>query len=262
MKKSNAGKCLSLICAFLFLFVLFSFAQETATNADGSNMLWKVSTEEGLQGYLVGSIHVVKPDIYPLNEAYQQAFDKSDVIGFELDFDSLQVKSRSLVPKLGFYPKGESLEGHISADTYQLLQQRLDSLGQSSARFRRMEPWFVSILIPRLQLQQAGYSGQSSIDNHFYIMAKEADKERMALETAEYQYKLFDGLSPELQEKFLKYTLQEAKRNLQLFDKMMSAWKSGNAEKLNEIMQGELKKITGAVSKIACSAQPQLGSPN
>lgn len=91
---------------------------------------------------------------------FKKAFDKWDVIGFELDFDSGQVKSQSLIPKLGFYPQGESLEKNISADTYQLLKNRLDSLGLPTINFQRMEPWLVSLTVPVLQLQRSGYSGQ------------------------------------------------------------------------------------------------------
>lgn len=75
-------------------------------------------------------------------------------------------------------------------------------------------------------------------------MAKEAGKERMALETAAYQFGLFDELSSELQEKFLKYSLQEAKKNLQTVDEMVNAWKEGNAGKLDEIMQGKMEEVS------------------
>lgn len=243
MKKWTTVRYLTLICALLFFFAGYSQAQES----QAANMLWKISDDEGLQGYLVGSVHLVKEDIYPLNKAYQQAFEKSDIVGFEINFDSAQVKSRSLIPKLGFYPEEQSLQENISPDTYKLLQQRLDSLGLPSARFNRMEPWLVSITVPVIQLQQAGYSGQSSIDSHFYEKAVKAGKERMAFETAEFQYRLFDNLSPELQEKYLKYSLQEASENLNDFDEMMSAWKTGDAQKLDELIQGSMQEVSGVL---------------
>lgn len=69
MKKTTVNKRLLLICSFLFLLVPFASAQDTS----GSHMLWKVSSDQGTEGYVVGSIHLVKPDIYPLDEAFQKS---------------------------------------------------------------------------------------------------------------------------------------------------------------------------------------------
>jgi len=57
----------------LLLFVLTALSQ--AQNTDSRHMLWKVSSDDGTEGYLVGSIHLGKQSMYPLGEAYQKAFE-------------------------------------------------------------------------------------------------------------------------------------------------------------------------------------------
>lgn len=73
MKKSLITKTLSLLLLCLVVFVPVVIGQEAIPNTD-RHMLWKVKTDEELEGYLVGSIHLMKPGIYPLDEVYQKAF--------------------------------------------------------------------------------------------------------------------------------------------------------------------------------------------
>ncbi len=107
-----------------------------------------------------------------------------------------------------------------------------------------MEPWFVAINITVMQLRKAGYSGQQGIDKHFYTKAKEAGKERVALESVAYQYNMFDNLSPDLQEQFLTYSIKDAKRNVETVDQIMSAWEVGNTDKLGKIIPEELQGVS------------------
>ena len=76
---------------------------------------------------------------------------------------------------------------------------------------------------------------------HFFDRAKEDSLTIEGLETAEYQLNIFDDLSPKLQEEYLKYTLKTADEAMSRIGEIIEAWETGNAEKLNEIMQGEMK---------------------
>ncbi len=239
MKQPKFIKLFSFL--FFIAFVPFANGQEAEGQAD-QHMLWKVSNEQGLQGYLVGSIHLMKPGIYPLDEVYQSAFKKSEVVVFELNFDSLMVNAMGLMRRLAIYPSGKSIKDALSTDTYMLLKNTLDSLGLPVARFNRMEPWLAAITVPSVQIRQAGYTGKSGIDWHFFSKAKKAGREIKALETAAYQFGLFDNLSPALQEKYLTYSLKHADETLQNIDEMASAWQHGNAEKIEQIMQGKMKE--------------------
>lgn len=210
-------------------------------------MLWKISSDKGTEGYLVGSIHIVKPDLYPLAEVYQEVFEKSDILGFEINLDSAQVKAQTLLPKLGFYSQDDNLKAHLSEETYQKVSQTSKSLGLPMASVDRMKPWLVAITIPVLEMQKAGYSQGSGIDQHFFTMAKKTNKKVMALETTEYQLNIFAELPPELQIKFLKYNLKSGKQNIEDIDKIVGYWKAGDGKKLDALMQGELKKFSKTV---------------
>ncbi len=246
MKKLAFIKQFLSLFLFLLAFVPLVNGQNSQNESD-RHMLWEVSSDNDTEAYLVGSVHLMKPSIYPLDEVYQEAFQQSDMLVFELNFDSVKVKMPGLIRELALYPPGESLKGALSPSTYKLLTTTLDSLGLPAARFQRMEPWLISIIIPGVEMRKAGYSGQSGIDLHFFNKAKEVGKEIMGLETAAYQFGLFDDLTPEMQEKFLKYSLQDIERNLQMIDEMVTAWEQGNAEKLESMMQAEMKETMPSI---------------
>ncbi len=230
------------LLALLFLAVPAAEAQDTTAADSGRHMLWKIASEGGAtEGYLVGSIHLMKPDAYPLGAAFDEAFAEADALVFELDLDSAQAQSQGLIGQMGMYPAGQSLETELSEETYATLQARAEELGLPLAQMQQMEPWVMSFVVPVMQIQRAGYNPQSGIDSHFFEKAKEAGKERIGLETAEEQMRLFDTLPAEKQEAFLKYSLQEAERNVEIIDEMVSAWKRGDAERLESIMQDEMQ---------------------
>ena len=48
--------------------------------------LWKIEHDQAVV-YLVGSVHVLKADDYPLPAAFQMAFDAAQITVFEVDLD-------------------------------------------------------------------------------------------------------------------------------------------------------------------------------
>jgi uncharacterized protein YbaP (TraB family) len=68
-----------------------------------------------------------------------------------------------------------------------------------------------------------------------------------ALETLEEQLRIFDDLSPEMQENLLRQSLQDAGRTVQMMDEMADAWTQGDIERLetmlNEAMQQDFPML-------------------
>ena len=227
------------------LFAGGSLAQDASDKTagqDGQHMLWRISSEAGTEGYLVGSVHLMKPDAYPLSEVFDEAFAASDLLVFEADQDSMAAQAQQLTMRLGLYPEGKTLQSELSAETYAALEARTAEIGLPLAQMQRLEPWMVALTIPVVQMQKAGYNPQSGIDAYFFQKAKEADKERRAFETTEEQLSFFDSLSPEEQEAFLKHGLAEAEETVKTIDEMMSHWKAGNADALDRLLQGEMRE--------------------
>ncbi len=211
-------------------------------------MLWRVASEANeTEGYLVGSVHVMKKDAYPLDPVFGEAFSEADMLVLEANLDSMQVKAQTLVRELALYPPGTTLEKELPAETYAMLEKRAEKIGLNLAQMQRMEPWMVSIMVPTRQMQKAGYSQNQGLDRHFFDKAKKAGTPVRALETAEEQMRFFDDLPPERQEDYLRQSLEKADRTVENFDKIVRYWKTGNAGGIEEMMVEQMQNDAPAL---------------
>lgn len=233
---------LSLLAAALLAGPVGPTGAAAQPASGAKHMLWTVARDGSTVGYLVGSVHLMKPEVYPLPSAYDDAFGASDVIAFETDLDSAQARSQELVQRMGVYSGDKTLESQLPDSTYALLRSHADSLGIPLGRLQKFEPWVVSFVIPVIRMQQAGYSGQHGVDQHFFEKAKEAGKERVALETPAEQIGFFDGLPLARQAAFLEYSVRRSDRTVEVVDELAAAWSRGDVERVEAIMEGELEE--------------------
>ena len=80
---------------------------------EGKHSLWKIKTETNTV-YLLGSVHVLKAEHYPLAEPLEKAFVDSRTIVFEADMSAMTdpLAQLGLLSK-GALPEGETLRcGH------------------------------------------------------------------------------------------------------------------------------------------------------
>lgn len=240
--------------SILFLFRKFAFVlifccfvvNIQAQNETTPKMAWEVTSPQGETAYLLGTIHMVKPDLYPLDSAYYRIFKKADVVGFEVNMDSLLVETQALLPKYGMYPMGETLKDHLSEETFDKLENHMDSLGVPLAMMLQMKPWVVASSLTALELQKAGYYAQG-IDQHFFTRAKDADKEIIGLETTEFQLRIFADMSDEEQIDYLEYSLNHAKEGVESIDEIVELWKKGDSENLDKLMAGGMEDFSQEV---------------
>ncbi len=213
------------------------------TSAEKGNFLWKATKGESA-AFLLGSIHIVPDDIYPLNSAIEKAFESSDLLAVEADMSSLdQTKVQMLTMQKGLYLDGNSLEKVLDYETYRSLEAALDSLKLLSiSQVKIMKPWLAAITVPQLLIMKYGYSLDNGIDMHFLKAAKKRNMKILELESAEFQIELISGFSEDLQVRFLKSALKETGNFKQKFDQMVSAWKKGDAKGMDKIINDELKK--------------------
>src|SRR2546428_7437772 len=104
------------------LLVVASVAVCVATlgyaDAATRNFLWKASGKQGVV-YLVGSIHMLTKDYYPLNPALDSAFKDSDLLVEEADLgEMLGAEAQMSVLLRGRLPTDQTLEKVVSPETY------------------------------------------------------------------------------------------------------------------------------------------------
>jgi uncharacterized protein YbaP (TraB family) len=199
--------------------------------------LWRVRSVTNTI-YLLGSIHIMKPDAFPLPTIMESAFDSSSLAIFEVDFTA-EGSADAAVGALaaGMLPEGETLRDVVTPETYRLTQQRLASVGYDIGRVERMRPWMVATTLALAELTRAGYSSADGIDRYFQRRALEAGKRVEGLETIEFQLSLFADMTREEDEAFLVETLHELETVIPLVDELTGDWRAGRIAEVEELLK-------------------------
>ncbi|TVU54409.1 MAG: TraB/GumN family protein [Arthrospira sp. PLM2.Bin9] len=219
------------------LVVIYASHQVTHLHAaESKHFLWSVETPQN-QVYFLGSIHVLSADDYPLPQVMTDAFNQADNVVFELNINDLEsLESQDIMLEIATPPDGKTLLDLISDETYHLVQKTLEKLQYPIHIFASFKPWFVSMSLMSLQLQNLGFDPLYGVDRYFFEQAIAQDKTIISLETMSDQLNIFDSLSWEQQDEMLRQTLKEIDTLENSFQQMLQAWKSGDKQTLENLI--------------------------
>jgi hypothetical protein len=224
--KISPRRLLSAINLWLLLILLFT------TPVQAKNTLWQVRSGEHTL-YLLGSLHVLKKDDYPLPPLLEEIYVASDAVVFETDMDAMDTPAmQRKIITYGKVPTGQTLQQQISPRTWQLLQQKLAMLKIPVEKVQQMKPWLCALTLTVTDLERLGFLAQYGLDEHFYAKAKKDKKKIITLESVDFQLSLFYSQSRREQEEFLLQTLNDLQVADALSGEMENAWKNGDGEKL------------------------------
>ncbi|OLC67363.1 MAG: hypothetical protein AUH79_04240 [Betaproteobacteria bacterium 13_1_40CM_4_64_4] len=228
------------------LLVVASVAVCVATlgyaDAATRNFLWKASGKQGVV-YLVGSVHMLTKDYYPLSPALDSAFKDSDLLVEEADLaEMLSPGAQLQMLTRGMLPSSQSLDKVVSAPTFALLNKRIAGLGMPIEALLRFKPWMLAMTLEALEWQKAGFDPELGLDKHFYDRAQTDGKAVQGLETLEYQVSRFDEMPMDQQDKMLADTLKNLDTEKANVNKLADAWQAGDLLAVEQIVLQEVKQ--------------------
>jgi len=197
-------------------------------------VLWRIQANQNYI-YLFGSIHIADASIYPLKPVVENAYAGSDVLVVEVDETQAdQARLNEILLRKGFYSGNDTIADHINQDTLLLLQKCLNETGIPYATIEKMRPGLIAITISVARLVQLGYSPGLGIDRYFIGKAKKDSKPVFQLETADFQLELMLSFSDD--DLLLKHTVFSLSDMDSTFNEIMSAWTSGNSQKMETVI--------------------------
>lgn len=200
------------------------------------HFLWKVEAPSGATAYLLGSLHVLTAEAYPLAPAIDKAFAGSKTLVEEVDLDEMNdpMTMMSALSK-AMLPDGRTLDQIITPATFAEVKKRAEAAGMPMMAIQRMKPWLAAITLMAPTLQNAGFKAELGVDRHFFDRAKQAGLKRQGLETVAYQLERFDQLPPTLQEEMLKATMEDLDTQVSGVQDMVRAWASGDLAAMEKL---------------------------
>jgi uncharacterized protein len=226
-------------------------AAPAAAQTTGKQFLWKVEAPNGASAYLLGSLHVLAKEFYPLSAVINKAFADSKVLVEEVDLDEMSDPMVMMAAlSKAMLTDGRTLDQIVSPAVFADVTKRAQQAGLPMAALQRMKPWLVAITLMAPTLQAAGFSPELGVDRHFFDRAKDAGMKRRGLETMAYQLDRFDSLSMPLQEKMLKQTMADLDREVNNIKEMAEAWTFGNVAAIEQLTLATMKDAPELYEKL------------
>jgi uncharacterized protein len=224
-----------------FVAAILALALFAPTHAAGHAFAWKATGKQGVV-YLVGSVHLLSKDVYPLNPALETAYKDSNLLVEEVDLGEMaQTDNQATLLMRGMLPGSQTLDTVLSPPTLALLNKHLPDLGPMGDAIKKLKPWLVALTIETVEWTKAGFDPNLGLDKHFYDRAVADKKPVQGFETMAFQVGLFDDMPMDQQDKLLASTLKDVDTEQANMSKLITAWRDGDAATVERIVLSDLK---------------------
>jgi len=206
---------------------------------------YRVVAHGGATLTLLGTIHVGPANGWKLSPAVMASIASADRILLEVDLRlATEDRVSSLMAELAFLPPGRQITDVVAPETAKLLEAEdatITRLGVPPGQRRMMKPWLVAMILGESIYSERGLSPAAAVENR--ILETLGDRPLVGLETFEEQLRIFDDLSPKLQDVMLRETLMGLDESGQLVDDLLRAWRTGDEVELARIAREGIDEL-------------------
>ena len=208
--------------------------------AQAEPAMWVIRDKDSTV-YLVGTVHVLRPEMLWNSKKIMKAVGESTELWLEIVDGDDMTAAGPLIQKYGIDTE-KPLSKKLKSDQKAKLAKVAEQYGIPPATLEPLKPWLVAVMLTVLQVQKAGYDPKAGVDHLLKAQAEKEGDKVMGLETVEQQLSLFSHISERDQAAFLDQTLDDAAEGVALLDRMAKAWSEGDNATLAEVVSGEMKK--------------------
>lgn len=204
--------------------------------------LWEVAGANN-SVYLLGSIHLLREQDYPLPRILDVAYADAEVLIMEVDMDDLDpFATQAAFTTYGVLQDDKTLRDLMGEDAYQQAATAADAVEIPLEMLNKTEPWYAAMTIEIMLLGRIGFNPALGIE--MYMMSKAASdgKPIEGFETIEEQIQILDGMSLQAQRDMLLSTLTEGAELTEMMDELIEAWRRGDVEFLQSGMLDDLEE--------------------
>lgn len=196
--------------------------------------LWKVADADTTI-YLFGTVHVLPKGLDWYDAPIAEALGSSQTIVTEIPMDAgSQAQLQQLTQAKGMLPAGTTLRSLLTPEQTTAYAAAMTKIGIPVEAFDPIKPWLAGLTFAVLPLMQQGYDPNSGVEK--VLLEKAQGKETGALETAEFQLGIFDGMTQQSQVAFMMEAATGIDEVKPMLDRMVAEWIKGDADQLAAVM--------------------------
>ena len=208
-----------------------------AQTGDRRGFLWEV--RKGKQvAWLFGTIHVGRPEFYPLPPSRLAQLKRAQAIVLEADISD-SARAISATQKYAVYPDGApGLESRLTPEMRQRIDTVLSRNQLDPAPMMRMKPWMLANVLALFEAAQAGYMPALSVEAYLLRVAKTEGKQVFEFEGIEQQFELFEQAPWATQIAFLDEALKavETRGARRELNRIVQAWETADRASLERLL--------------------------
>lgn len=205
--------------------------------------LWTVHGSKGT-AYLLGSIHVLPPQMRWRTPQLDAALNTADVFVFEIPMGDMQkAEIQEFIKQNGMLPPGVALPSLLSADVRKDYIAALNLTHVPPELLTPMRPWLALLMLDAGHVSQQHLSIESGLDRQVYTFAlKRGGAAFRALETPEQQLKLLMPEDQSLEVQEFDAGLKELLNETLSVNDLIDAWARGDVKRLNDLMNSGFRE--------------------
>ena len=236
LRSTASGWITFVLCSVAVVFAIPAHAVQAGPKC----CVWRVTNAKA-PFYLVGSVHTLGEDDYPLPAPYEIALKAGKRFLFEFD-PTRQAEFAKKLNAAARYRPGEDICSKIHPELLAWLQQNISTVSGDPRRGKKSQatgfngglgykPWWIAQHL----VDKDAYSNVSAspgLDDYFLARAEKMEKEIGGLESVEEHVAVLGGLSDRDGEIILRDALTPQKDGAAQLGSMQQAWRRGDTATL------------------------------
>lgn len=225
--------------AAALLVALLALVAMDAARAQGERRGFLFEVRKGDQvSLLFGTIHVGRPDFYPLPSSRLSRMSRVDALVLEADITDM-ARAAAATQKYAMYGPGEDgLDKRLPADLLKRAETVLAGHGIDPRPMLRLKPWMLGSVLALFEAAQAGYVQGMAAESYLAGLAKAGNRPILEFEGVEQQFALFETAPWSTQVAFLDEALKavESRAARREIDRIVQAWETADRPELERLL--------------------------
>ncbi len=192
--------------------------------------------------YLFGTFHLMAPSIDWNHGKVKSAFESADTLKLEIaNIEAEAPIIGNLMASKGQLPAGQTIYDGLTEAQKTALSAIIAQSGFPPEAIQQMRPWMGSLILSLGLYQKLGLDPNQGVDKTLDGLARAANKPVEGFETGAEQIGFFANLTDDQQKAMLVSTIEDWDQATTMLNDMIDAWKTGNADKLGDLMNTSLR---------------------
>ncbi|MEM7003777.1 MAG: TraB/GumN family protein [Pseudomonadota bacterium] len=182
--------------------------------------------------HLIGTIHVLKPTMFPLPAVYDQVFDQAEQVALEVNPILMSEPTRASAMQQAVTMDPKVGKQSMPRAVRRSLRTYLKSQGARVDNFYGLKPVITSLQLTQLSTVALGYSGNAGFDLHYARRASAEGKAIIELEDPIAAMRVMTDLPMQQQYLLLDDTLEQIDQSGPIFEQLLRLWMAADMEGL------------------------------